>query len=120
MEQDWKPIVFKKKIENNNSKQNSNLTNTSLKSKVNLHLLKIDKTEIGKIKKLDHKIGKVIAQKRTQLKLSQKQLAQRINIKPEIIAQYESGKANPNQNLLMRLQKILGVNLTGKNIGSNK
>ena len=118
MEQDWKPIVFKKTPSKKISSKSSNPT--SQKPKPNTRFLKIDKTEIAKIKKIDHKVGKTIAQKRTQLKLSQKQLAQRINIKPEVIAQYESGKAIPNQNLLMRLEKILGVYLTGKNVGENK
>jgi putative transcription factor len=36
-----------------------------------------------------------------------------INEKPQIIQEYESGKAMPNQQILSKLERILGVKLRG-------
>ena len=36
-----------------------------------------------------------------------------INEKPQIIQEYESGKAIPNQQILAKLERILGVKLRG-------
>ena len=38
---------------------------------------------------------------------------QAINEKPAIIQEYESGKAIPNQQVLGKLERILGVKLRG-------
>lgn len=43
----------------------------------------------------------------------QAQLAQQINEKPQIIQEYESGKAIPNQQILSKMERILGVKLRG-------
>ncbi len=40
-----------------------------------------------------------------------------INEKPQIVGEYESGKAIPNQNVLAKMEKALGIKLRGKDIG---
>ncbi|GFH32907.1 DNA binding helix-turn helix protein, partial [Haematococcus lacustris] len=52
-----------------------------------------------------------IVQARTAKKMTQAQLAQAINEKPQIIQEYESGKAIPNPQVLSKLSRILGVTL---------
>ncbi|KAL6749340.1 DNA binding helix-turn helix protein [Haematococcus lacustris] len=52
-----------------------------------------------------------IIQARTAKKMTQAQLAQAINEKPQIIQEYESGKAIPNPQVLSKLSRILGVTL---------
>jgi len=47
-------------------------------------------------------------------KLSQAQLATLINEKSQIIAEYESGKAIPNGQILVKLDKALGIHLPRK------
>ena len=47
------------------------------------------------------------------LKLSQKDVAQKINEKPSILQDYESGKAIPNPQILGKLERALGVKLRG-------
>lgn len=74
-------------------------------------------TDIVKLKKLDASVGKTISKVRTEKKLSQKDLATKINEKPQIINEYESGKAIPNQQILGKIERTLGVKLRGKNIG---
>lgn len=65
-------------------------------------------------------VGKAIAQARLakQPTWTQKDLATKINEKPTVISEYESGKALPNQQILGKLERVLGVKLRGKDIGS--
>jgi putative transcription factor len=46
--------------------------------------------------------------------LSQKDAAAKINEKPSVIQDYESGKAIPSPQVLGKLERILGVKLRGK------
>ena len=78
---------------------------------------KIDNTEVEKIKKINLSVSKIISLRRTKLKIKQKELANQINCKPEVIVSYENGKAIPNQNILIKLERILGVYLSGKKMG---
>lgn len=50
--------------------------------------------------------------------LSQKDLATKCNEKPSIISEYEQGKAIPNQQVLGKMERALGIKLRGQNIGS--
>jgi len=52
-----------------------------------------------------------------ELKLSQKDVAQKVNEKPSVIQDYESGKAIPNPQVLSKLERVLGVKLRGSDIG---
>jgi putative transcription factor len=58
-------------------------------------------------------VKKAIMQGRLAKKLTQAQLAQQINEKPQIIQEYESGKAIPQQAILSKMERILGVKLRG-------
>jgi len=51
---------------------------------------------------------------RMERKLSQKEVAQKINEKPSVLQDYESGKAIPNAQILSKLERTLGVKLRGK------
>ena len=50
---------------------------------------------------------------RLELKLTQKDVAQKINEKPSVVQDYESSKAIPNAQILGKLERILGVKLRG-------
>jgi putative transcription factor len=41
-------------------------------------------------------------------------LEQMINEKPQVIQEYESGKAIPNQQIISKLERALGTKLRGK------
>jgi putative transcription factor len=57
-------------------------------------------------------IVQIALQRARQAKgLSQKDLAQKLNVKPSIISDYETGKAIPNGALISQLNRTLGVTL---------
>ena len=43
---------------------------------------------------------------------------QRINEKPQVVNEYESGKAIPNQQIISKLERAVGVKLRGNDIGA--
>ena len=73
---------------------------------------------MGTIARVDKDLAKAIMQARTAKKLTQKDLATAINEKPQVVGEYESGKAIPNPAIIAKLEKKLGVKLPrpGKSI----
>jgi len=57
-----------------------------------------------------------IQQARMEKGLSQKDCAQKINEKPSVLQDYESGKAIPNAQILSKLERLLGVKLRGTSL----
>lgn len=62
-------------------------------------------------------VGRAIQQGRQAKEMTQKDLATKICEKPAIIAEYESGKAVPNPQILSKMERALGIKLRGKDIG---
>nr|XP_003229399.2 PREDICTED: endothelial differentiation-related factor 1 [Anolis carolinensis] len=62
-------------------------------------------------------VGKVIQQGRQGKGLTQKDLATKINEKPQVIADYESGRAIPNNQVLGKIERAIGLKLRGRDIG---
>ncbi|XP_030647148.1 endothelial differentiation-related factor 1 homolog isoform X1 [Chanos chanos] len=62
-------------------------------------------------------VGKVIQQGRQDKGLTQKDLATKINEKPQIIADYEAGRAIPNNQIMGKIERAIGLRLRGKDIG---
>ena len=54
--------------------------------------------------------SKALMAKRCQLKLTQDNLAKSLNIKKQVIVEYETGKAILNKQLLSKIKKKLGMN----------
>jgi putative transcription factor len=67
--------------------------------------------DVGTLVKVDRSLSKAIMQARTAAKLTQKELATAINEKPQVVAEYESGKALPNAQIIGKLERKLGVKL---------
>lgn len=82
-------------------------------------LTKVDRTdEIIVPKKIDANVGKAIQKARQEKNLSQKDLATKINEKPTIVNDYEAGRGTPNQQVLAKMERALGIKLRGKDIGA--
>ena len=62
-----------------------------------------------------HKAGGVHAARLAkEPTMTQKDLATKVNEKPSVINDYESGRAIPSQQVLAKLERALGVKLRGK------
>ncbi|THV08029.1 MBF1-domain-containing protein [Dendrothele bispora CBS 962.96] len=81
-------------------------------------IAKLDRdNEVAPPSKINPTVGRAMMTARNDLKLSQKDVAQKVNEKPSVIQDYESGKAIPSPQILGKLERALGVKLRGNNIG---
>lgn len=96
---------------------------------------KLDReTEELRHEKVTMEFSKALQQARLAKGLTQKELATKINEKPQVVNEYEAGKAIPNQQIISKLERAvgmyklnmtsslilctLGVRLRGKDIGT--
>ncbi|KAG0045526.1 multiprotein-bridging factor 1 [Linnemannia elongata] len=63
-------------------------------------------------------VGKVMAKARIEKKITQKELSAVVHEKPNMINDYEAGRAVPNPQVLGKIERALGVRLRGKDIGA--
>ncbi|KAJ8633413.1 hypothetical protein MRB53_026749 [Persea americana] len=133
--QDWEPVVIRKKAPTSAAKKDEKAvnaarrsgaeietvrksaagTNKAASSSTSLNTRKLDdETENLAHDRVPTELRKNIQQARMDKKLTQSQLGQLINEKPQVIQEYESGKAIPNQQIITKLERVLGVKLRGK------
>ncbi|XP_051175569.1 endothelial differentiation-related factor 1 homolog [Leptopilina boulardi] len=80
---------------------------------------KLDReTEELKHDKVSLDLGKLIQQGRQNKGLSQKDLATKVNEKAQVINDYEAGRGIPNQLVIGKIEKVLGIKLRGKDRGT--
>ena len=75
-------------------------------------------TETLKHKTVSLSVSKLISQGRTAKGMNTKDLATKCNIKPQILTEYEQGKAIPNNEILGKIERHIGIKLRGKDIGT--
>ncbi|CAE6415402.1 Multiprotein-bridging factor 1 [Kluyveromyces lactis NRRL Y-1140] [Rhizoctonia solani] len=81
-------------------------------------IAKLDReNDVAPPPKVNASVGKAMQTARMELKLSQKDVAAKINEKQSVLQDYESGKAIPNPQILGKLERALGVKLRGSDIG---
>jgi len=68
-------------------------------------------TENFKHEKVSSSLAKNIQKARQAKGMTQAQLAQAINEKPQVVNQYESGKAIPNGQIINKMERALGSKL---------
>ncbi|XP_074586414.1 multiprotein-bridging factor 1b-like [Curcuma longa] len=133
--QDWEPVVLRKKAPTAAAKKDEKAVNAARRSGAEIETVKKFNAGLNKAsssstslntKKLDEEtenlthervsteLKKNIMQARLEKKFTQAQLAQLINEKPQVIQEYESGKAIPNQQIIIKLERVLGTKLRGK------
>lgn len=121
---DWTPVVLKPKPQSGSAKQKLNQAQrhgleieTIRKpfSGQNKHApvvrVKADDDEIVEIPKVSHSVAQQIVSARVAKGWTRKDLAQRLNVKEVVIAEYETSKATPDPRLVQRMRTILGVPL---------
>ena len=64
-----------------------------------------------KLPKIGVNLKLAIMQARVAKKMSQKELAQKLGVPPDIINKYETGKIVPNNSFIAKMEKTLGVKL---------
>ncbi|GAB2284380.1 Multiprotein-bridging factor 1b [Dionaea muscipula] len=133
--QDWEPVIVRKKAPTAAAKKDEKVVNAARRAGAEIETIKKanagsnkaasssttlntrkldDETENLAHERVPTELKKAIMQARMDKKLTQSQLAQLINEKPQIIQEYESGKAIPNQQIIGKLERALGVKLRGK------
>jgi len=110
--QDWKPVVWAKKPDKKKNVKKGSVavanTNKNFQGQGTGKKIK-DDDEIKRIPTVGMAIGKQIAQARNAQKMTQKELANKMNITTQIIQQNECGKAPKNNGLLARFERALGT-----------
>ncbi|KAI6222454.1 HTH cro/C1-type domain-containing protein [Aphelenchoides fujianensis] len=76
-----------------------------------------EETEVLHHEKVPLELGKILQQARQSKEWTQKDLSTRVNEKVEVIREYENGKAVPNQQILTKMERALGIRLRGKDMG---
>ena len=99
--QDWEPVIFNK-------------TNSEYNKKVNTNEKKYVEEEIEKKPTISLNNSKIIQQARMAKKMTQQQLAQKINKDQKTIQLYESGKTAPDYAVMCKIEKALGIKLNKK------
>lgn len=118
--QDWQTVTFNNKKLGNSS---SNSGGAPKKPPANVQALKIENKvdntdEKLTVKMIDTNAVRAIIKARGELGLTQKDLANKINVSDSVIKSIEQNKEPHNPTLLNKLQKILKVKLLGEGIGT--
>ena len=121
-EQDWEPLVLRKnQVKSKLDKQNALRTGkveTKVKNSNKDHNTEMRKLEEDmdnlKVETVNKSISKAIMDARMKLNLKQKDVANKINVQPQVVQQYENGKAKPDIAVLKKLERVLKCKLTGK------
>ena len=103
--QDWDTITFKKRSTNTKTSENKDV---KLSDEAH-RLRKIENSEDTKHQKIDPKFCRLIQSARVQRKMSQKELANKLNMDLNTISQYERGGIIPNRTILNKLSKELNI-----------
>nr|CAG4641347.1 EOG090X0ILG [Eulimnadia texana] len=125
-DQQWEPVVIKKKIPKGTSSKSEAVVNAARRQGVavesqlkygaaknkhpvtTLNTAKLDQeTEELKHDKISLDVGKLIMKGRQDKGLTQKDLATKINEKPQVINDYENGRGFPTRQFLAKLRGVL-------------
>lgn len=113
--QDFKPVIFNARKNKSTEKAGENITKIHDVNGVLKNTTMLDnETEDFRVNRVSSTVRQRILNGRNDKKMTQTQLAQAINEKPQIIQQYESGKAVPTPQILNKLSRVLGVQLNTK------
>ncbi|XP_027359468.1 multiprotein-bridging factor 1c [Abrus precatorius] len=131
--QDWEPVVLHKSRPKAHDLRNPKAVNQALRSGTEvltvkkfdggsnrkpgpaLNTRKLDEgTEPATLERVAGEVRHAIQKARLEKKMSQAELAKQINERTQVVQEYENGKALPNQAVLAKMERVLGVKLRGK------
>ncbi|KAH9330896.1 hypothetical protein KI387_003004, partial [Taxus chinensis] len=132
--QDWAPVVLHKRPQKSSEARDPKAVNAAIRAGAQVETVKKvdggqnkktqqpvvnarkldEETEPAALNKVSTDVRQAIQKARLEQKLSQADLAKRINERPQVVQEYESGKAVPNQAILAKMERALGVKLRGK------
>ena len=110
--QDWTPVVFNKKYDDNKKgceKEKATPSSSSL-SNVGVYKAASD-DDVKKTKYVSKNTSQAIMSARTEKKMTQKELAQKCNMDVSIINEIERGTCVYNATHLNKIQSVLGVKI---------
>ena len=123
--QDWEPVVFKKSstqtqrsgnVESIKKADSGNRQNVPQGNTYKLDNIDSSDAKLS-LKMIDSRAVEAVKRKRCDLKITQKELANKAQVPETVIKSLENGKEQHNPQLLTKLQRTLGVKLLGQNIG---
>lgn len=131
---DWEPVVLRKQKPKASELRDPKAVNQALRTGAQVQTVK--KSDAGSnrkapatvvnARKLDEaaepaaldrvpaEVRLAIQKARIEKKMTQSDLAKQMNERIQVVQEYENGKAVPNQAVLAKMEKILGVKLRGK------
>eukprot|EP01018_Ginkgo_biloba_P024046 Gb_25036 [translate_table: standard] len=131
--QDWEPVVLHRRPQKASEARDTKAVNAAIRAGAQVQSVKKfdggqnkkvapslnarkleEETEPASLQKVSTEVRHAIQKARLDQKLSQAELAKRINERPQVVQEYESGKAVPNQLILSKMERALGVKLRGK------
>ncbi|KAF2303905.1 hypothetical protein GH714_024355 [Hevea brasiliensis] len=131
--QDWEPVVLRKSKPRAQDLRDHKAVNQALRSGAPVQTIKKfdagsnkkaatvvnarkldEETEPAALEKASTEVRQAIQKARLEKKMSQSELAKLINEQPKVVQEYENGKAVPNQAVLAKMEKVLGVKLRGR------
>jgi DNA-binding transcriptional regulator YiaG len=117
--QDWKPVVFHKKaappthqtvLRTGNYETVAKGVKGQRKDYDARHMAKLDNaTEGFAVKRVDREFSKKIQMARQQLNLTQKELAQKLNLPHTVVTKYENGTAVLDGSTNQKFQRFLHI-----------
>ncbi|GMH18933.1 hypothetical protein Nepgr_020774 [Nepenthes gracilis] len=132
MSQDWEPVVLHRSKPKAQDLRNPKAVNQALRSGAEVQTIKkydagsnkkaaagtafkLDEgTEPAALQRVSAETRQAIQKARIAKKTSQAELAKLISERPQVVQDYENGKAVPNQAVLSKMEKVFGVKLRGK------
>ncbi|CAN6699519.1 unnamed protein product [Malus baccata var. baccata] len=131
--QDWEPVVLQKKPNKASALRDRKAVNQAMRSGAPVQTIKKfdggsnkkagpvvsvkkleEAAEPAALERVSTEVRQAIQKARLEKKMSQAELAKRINERQQVVQEYENGKAVPNQAVLAKMERVLGVKLRGK------
>lgn len=111
MDDDWsKPTIFKKRPEKGEGAPRK-------PAPVHDPTRKVLEEDFPTVARVRTSVSQAIMQGRQALGITRKELSAKVQEKEQVICEYENGVAIPNQQILAKLERVLGVKLRGDDIG---